>query len=224
MMILGPIAIMLIETSMARGLRVGVYSAAGVALADTTFALTAYLGGSALVAVLEPVIGIAHVLAVAVLCWLGLRLVRGGWATVAHRYETDGPCCPAVPSAPCIVDDVATTMPNPGVAARKSVALLDMPAAPTKDRFATTRAFYGLTMVNPMTILAFMSLLVASGPTAAHLGWPIGVSLASVVVHSLMALLGASVGTVVSERVRGVVTIFGGCCVIAMSIRLGVSL
>ncbi|CAN5529644.1 hypothetical protein BH10ACT3_BH10ACT3_06290 [soil metagenome] len=56
-------------------------------------------------------------------------------------------------------------------------------------------AFYGLTVVNPLTIVLFAAVVVAGGAGAGTPGWAIGVALSSLIVHSGWVLLGAALGT-----------------------------
>jgi threonine/homoserine/homoserine lactone efflux protein len=75
MAVVGPIALLLIEAGLERGVR-GAYPAAlGVTAADSTFALGAALVGVAAVEVLEPVRSWLALAAVVVLVVLAARLV-----------------------------------------------------------------------------------------------------------------------------------------------------
>jgi hypothetical protein len=49
-----------------------------------------------------------------------------------------------------------------------------------------------LTMMNPLTIVAFTSLVVATGERASNLGWPLGLATASVLVHGSLVALGST--------------------------------
>jgi threonine/homoserine/homoserine lactone efflux protein len=49
-----------------------------------------------------------------------------------------------------------------------------------------------LTLMNPLTIVAFTSLVVATGDRASNLGWPLGIMSASVLVHLGLVTLGSA--------------------------------
>jgi hypothetical protein len=51
----------------------------------------------------------------------------------------------------------------------------------------------GLTLMNPLTIVAFTSLVVATGERASNVGWPLGIAAASLGVHVVLVVLGSSV-------------------------------
>jgi hypothetical protein len=44
-------------------------------------------------------------------------------------------------------------------------------------------AFYGLTIINPLTLVLFVSLVVAGGPAVGTIGWALGMALASLTAH-----------------------------------------
>lgn len=50
----------------------------------------------------------------------------------------------------------------------------------------------GLTLMNPLTIVAFTSLVVATGERGSNVGWPLGIATASLVVHASLVGLGSS--------------------------------
>jgi len=67
-------------------------------------------------------------------------------------------------------------------------------------------AFYGLTLVNPLTVVLFAAVVVAGGSGAGTPGWVVGMALASLVVHGgwvlVGAALGATIGPLATARLR----------------------
>lgn len=84
----GAIAVLIVETAMRRGFRVGAGAGLGAATADGIFAALAAIGGLALAGLIEPVERPLRLLGVGVLVGIGLRgliglVPRGGAAAVA---------------------------------------------------------------------------------------------------------------------------------------------
>ena len=76
-------------------------------------------------------------------------------------------------------------------------------------------AFYGLTMVNPLTLVLFASVVVAGGTGVGTAGWAAGMALASLLAHGGFVVLGGAVrttlGPVASARLRlGAAVFMGG--------------
>ena len=59
-------------------------------------------------------------------------------------------------------------------------------------------AFYGLTMVNPVTIVLFASVVVAGTAGVGTPGWAVGMFLASLIAHGGFVLLGGVLGSTLS--------------------------
>ena len=51
---------------------------------------------------------------------------------------------------------------------------------------------FALTLMNPMTIVAFTTLVLATGERASNVGWPLGIAAASATVHLLLVGFGSS--------------------------------
>lgn len=198
MMVIGPIAVLLWETGLERGLRGAWPAAIGVATADATFALTACLGGVALSRALAPFSAGMRVVAAAVLVVVAARLVRD-----ARRELTD----------------VGTGRVEPSLATvdrtRGSVGVLTrLPDAPR-----LTARFWLLTICNPLTIGLFASLVVAAGPAAGNLGWPAGIATASILAHSGYVIVGAAMGSGLSDRHAALMRLAGGVALAALALR-----
>jgi len=72
--------------------------------------------------------------------------------------------------------------------------------------------FYGLTLVNPLTLVLFASVVVAGGTGVGTAGWAVGMAVASLVAHGSFVvaggLLGSALGPVASARLRLAAAVF----------------
>jgi threonine/homoserine/homoserine lactone efflux protein len=87
----------------------------------------------------------------------------------------------------------------------------------------TISRFFGLTMANPASILAFVSLVLAGGVSGVSIGWPIGILIASVMVHSAFVLVGAGVGSRLDERGVKAIRLLGAGAVLLLALRFALS-
>jgi threonine/homoserine/homoserine lactone efflux protein len=71
--------------------------------------------------------------------------------------------------------------------------LASHPDRPAHDGIQLWARLAALTLMNPLTIVAFTSLVVATGERASNVGWPLGIAVASLGVHLLLVVLGSSV-------------------------------
>lgn len=78
----------------------------------------------------------------------------------------------------------------------------------------------GLTLMNPLTIAAFTSLVVATGSRAAAVGWPIGIATASLAVHGGLVLVGASLRRALSPVGTSFVRVGGSVLVAGLAANL----
>jgi threonine/homoserine/homoserine lactone efflux protein len=124
----------------------------------------------------------------------------------------------AVPDGAVTVLDRSVTAPDgPVTAPDGPVTAPDGPVTATQDEVASIpfghlgglrlgAAFYGLTLVNPLTVVLFAAVVVAGGDTVGTPGWAIGMALASLLVHAGWVLvggaLGATIGPVATARLR----------------------
>lgn len=94
------------------------------------------------------------------------------------------------------------------------------PAEPSTDRTSTDRtstfghldgvrlagAFYGLTLVNPLTLVLFGSVVIAGGAGVGTGGWVIGMALASLLAHGAFVvgggLLSSALTPIAAARLR----------------------
>lgn len=196
MIAVGPISLLLLDQGLERGPLVAAPAALGVAAADLTFATGAAVAGASITALLAPMTGWLTVAAVALLAWLAVDLAR---SAVADLQD----CRPVAVSV-----GAGTASPSPLGQLRG-------------HRLAG--AFYGLTIVNPLTIVLFASIVIAGGPGVGTAGWAVGMALASLVAHAAFVVvggvLGARLGPSATARLRlGAAVLMG-----ALAVHLGLS-
>lgn len=191
MIAVGPISVLLLDQGLERGIRVAAPAALGVATADLTFSVAAAGGGATLSALLAPVEGWLTLGAVAVLAWLAIGMGRSAVAELrsvapAGLVASERPARelavvggPATPGEADLVDDEASS----------TVAFAHLRGL----RLAA--AFFGLTMVNPLTIVLFASVVIAGGTGVGSAGWALGMALASLVAHGSFVVAGGALGT-----------------------------
>ncbi|MFN8050259.1 MAG: LysE family transporter [Acidimicrobiales bacterium] len=165
MIAVGPIAVLLVELGIERGLRRAWPAALGVASADLTFATIAAVSGATLQHALQPYAAAMQIAAAAVLLTLAAVMMRRAVAEIrAYRIDRVASTTPATPATP------ATPQKRARLAAR----------------------MMGLTLANPLTIVAFTSLVVATGERASNVGWPLGIAAASALVHVGLVATGSA--------------------------------
>lgn len=193
MIAVGPVSVLLIETGISRGWRPSWPGAIGVAGADLTYATIAAASGAALQRALHPYATAMRWIAASALAVLAFTMLRRAVADLRARH----PHGSVEPSTP----DVAVGGPGLAVAAR----------------------FYGLTIVNPLTVAAFTTLVLATGGRASHVGWPIGVATASVAVHLPMVAAGAGLRRALPPLGPAWCRLVGGVFVVGLAANLAVT-
>jgi len=153
----GPIALLIVNYGVRRGLASAARSAFGAGLADFSYALIAFVAGDLLVARIEAHRTLFELTAACVLVGFGAYMLSGALRTRGgmHAVELSG----------------------------------------TGNEFATT---YVLTMLNPLTIVAFAGFagqLPLAGSTLRAVVLALAVFLGSVVVQLFLALTGAQLGS-----------------------------
>jgi len=169
MISVGPIAVLLVEVGVERGLRLAIPAALGVAAADLTFGTIAAFSGKRLQEALHPYAVTMQWVAAGLLFVLAAIMFRRAVVEI-RRYSlhTRGLLSPtAVPPA----------------------APRGLPATPV----ALAATMCGLTIMNPLTIVAFTSLVVATGARASAVGWPVGIAAASLFVHLSLVGIGSAI-------------------------------
>jgi threonine/homoserine/homoserine lactone efflux protein len=196
MIAVGPISLLLLDQGLERGPLVAAPAALGVAAADLTFATGAALAGASITALLAPMTGWLTLAALALLAWLAVNLARSAVADLRSPRRAAAPVG-AVAASPSPLGQLR----GPRLAG----------------------AFYGLTMVNPLTIVLFASIVIAGGPGVGTAGWAIGMALASLVAHAAFVVvggvLGARLGPSATARLRlGAAVLMG-----ALAVHLGLA-
>lgn len=162
MLTLGPISIMLINQGMNSGSRSGLPAALGVASADLTYSTLAAVAGSVLVAVLGPVSGFLQLLGAAVVAALAVKIGIGAYNQMKAARSGEA-----------------------GEMFKSRNGLGDLRG----PKLAGT--YYGLTIINPMTIILLSAVVVAGGRGFGTPGWVIGMTLASLLAHTGYVLFGS---------------------------------
>jgi threonine/homoserine/homoserine lactone efflux protein len=182
MIMVGPIAVLLVEAGLGHGFRRAWPAGVGVAAADLTFATGAALGGAALVHAVDGWAPTLRLVAVVVLAAVGAHLLV---RALRHR----GP------------DEV------------------EAGDTPRVHRRLAPR-FYALTLANPLTIIAFTSLVLAGGADRDPSSWALGIASASLLVHVSLVALGSGLGSVLGDRLQRGLRIVGGVAVVGMSMAM----
>jgi len=192
MIMVGPIAVLLVETGLGHGFRRAWPAGVGVAAADLTFAMGAAIGGAALIHALDGWAPTLRATAVIVLAAVGCHLlVRAVRRPAAAADVTSG-------RAVATATDTTTRRDGRRLAPR----------------------FYALTLANPLTIVAFTSLVLAGGAAREPRSWALGIAAASLLVHLSLVAIGSGLGSVLGERMQRGLRIAGGLAVIGMSIGM----
>lgn len=197
MIAVGPISVLLIERGIAHGGRRTWPAAVGVASADLTYATIAAASGAALQRALHPYATTMRWTAAAALATLATTML---WRAV-HELRTH-----ARRASVEVVGDVDGPR-VPGGAAGVGLAV----------------KFYSLTIVNPLTVAAFTTLVLATGGRASHAGWPLGIATASLVVHLVMVAAGAALRTALPASGPAWCRLAGGVLVAGLATNLVLS-
>jgi len=224
MLDVGPIAILLVDQGLERGSRSAFPAALGVASADLSFSAIAAVGGTSITVFLTPITPVLSMAAVALLLFLAVRLFRTSTAELRVRRAVPAASAPGGVVEPCLAglgDSSSFTAEYPALSADHtghavraadvtgsvntvgtgSTALLDPEPATADIPFGHLSgarlgaAFFGLTVVNPLTVVLFAAVVVAGGAGAGTPGWAVGMGLSSLVVHGGWVLLGGALGS-----------------------------
>lgn len=208
MIAVGPISVLLLDQGLERGSRAAAPAALGVATADLTLSSAAAGGGALLSRALAPVQRPMLLVAVGVLAWLALDMARGALRELRFARAAELGAAAAL---------VAAAAPSGGpaepadVVERCRAADTDGPAGPAvafahQHGLPLAATFFGLTLVNPLTLVLFAGVVVAGGQGVGSAGWVIGMALTSLVAHGgfvvLGGVLGTTLGAVATARLR----------------------
>ncbi len=209
MIVVGPVALLLIEQGMTKGVRAGAPAAFGVSAVDLVFASAAAMAGAAAASVLAPVEPLMRIAGIGVLGVLAWRLWRDAAADLA-RKGTPAESAQAEP---------------PGARARVagergSVSMKggDLPTeAALRGQLSMAGRFFVVTAVNPITIVVFTSIVLSGAEGVGTPGWVLGMVMASMSVSFLFLALGQGLGAVLSERATIRLRMAGAVLIVAMA-------
>ena len=168
---IGPIALLIVQTAMSRGLRAGAFAGLGAGLADLTYGLVAFFAGHALTPTLEAHAGAIRAAASGVLVAFGLWMVYG-----ALRRPNGA---------------VAAGDPDDGAPSRA-------PAAGSP--LFTTYALTIVNPMTVIAFLGFAPQLPLAGSAWRAAAYAFCLFAGSVCVQLLLALGGAGLGRLVKDR------------------------
>jgi threonine/homoserine/homoserine lactone efflux protein len=198
----GPIALLLIELGLERGVRGGYPAALGVAAGDTAFAVVAAVAGTALSALLSPVETWLRGVAGLVLVGVAVHLALTG-----RRHATPG-------------DGAAGQGPTGPTGPTGATAVVEAPAARGVARTRLAGGFLGLTIVNPLTIVVYAGIVVSGGAGVGTLGWVLGMALASLAVHGGFVGLGHVLGATVPGGAVAGLRLAGAAFLVLLAVHL----
>ena len=194
----GPIAVLIFETGLRRGLETGLAAGAGAASADLFYATLAGLVGGALAAAIAPVIVPARIVGAALLVFVAARLLLGATTLARHR---------AMGSEEAALASAET----------------EVARAPGRSRFRTYLLFLGLTIVNPATFLYFGALMLGLSAATSGEGrvlFVVGAFGASLSWQSLLAVAGALLHGRLPDRLQAATRALGSVIILGFAARL----
>lgn len=198
MVVVGPIAVLLMESGLEKGLR-GAYPAAlGVTAADLCFSVMAAATGMAAVEALAPVQEWLSLGAVVLLVLVAVRL-----AGAAVRDLGPGRVV-AVPGGA----GVGSTDREAGRPSIDSRAL------------ALAGSFFGITALNPVTVAVFAAIVLSGAGGVGTPGWVVGMVLASLVVNLGFVAVGQVLGALLGRESVARLKLVAAALIVAMALHL----
>ncbi len=176
MLVVGPISVLLVEVGVRHRTK-AVVAAAGVSTADFALGAVAWTGGTALARQLTSIDSLLTAVGVAGLLALAIAMARHG---LAERRELVG----ALPGGGTLAGAPPRRDGDDGLAPRLFLK------------------FFGMTLVNPLTVLAMVAMVVAGGAQGSSFAWVGGVGTSSFVAHGTWAMVGAGLGATIRPSVR----------------------
>ena len=203
MITVGPIALMLVHAGVLRGFVAAWPAAIGVAAADLTWAVACAFGGSQLQRVLGPVSSALPSVAFVVLIAMAGVMLDRSLGAIRVAAATEGNV------------GVSTTALQPLALGRDGD-----PSVHHRSGLRLVASMFMLTVMNPLTIVAFTSVAVAMGRSATAPGWPVGIAVASLVVHGTLVAVGARIRHSLSPRGTSWLQLAGAVALAAMATNL----
>ncbi len=195
----GAIAILIVETGLRRGFRLGAAAGAGAATVDGLYALVAAAFGTALAAILAPLETPLRVLAVIVLVAIAGRGLLG-------LRAMSGPG------------------PGNGVQVPPDVEAAERGGSAVR----TYGVFVAITLLNPVTVTYFAALILGLGSTGAgpaeKAAFVVGAFTASLAWQTLLAAVGAFLHRRLSPHLRAGVVLLGNAIILAFALVIGAGL
>ncbi len=241
---LGPVGLLVVQTGLTRGLRVGVGAALGVAAVDGAYAVVAVTAGVAVRAVVEPRAVLVQLVGAAVLVVVGAHGLRStsrparGASVRARPARADvGPDVrpPAAPDSPAEpVRPVDPARPRESARPLEPARPLDPirtmdpihPASPRPgEPVRAALRFVGLTALNPLTALTFVTVAVTLADGLGRglaVAFVVGVAAASAAWQLTIAGLGALASHRVPARVQAGLSLGGHGLVIVLAVAMAV--
>jgi len=200
----GPIAVLIFDTGLRRGLRAAAAAGAGAASADGFYATLAGIAGAAVAWLLTPVVVPARLLGAAFLAFMAARSLAAATRPPQQTASASGP--PAADSSQTAA--AGTTPPAGG------------------DALRTYLLFLGLTIVNPMTFLYFGALMLGLSPAVGSEGrllFATGAFGASLSWQLLLASAGSLLHGHLPPRARAATRIVGAFIILWFALRLALT-
>ena len=218
MIAVGPISVLLLDQGLERGIRAGAPAVLGVATADLTLSVVASIGGSRLSALLAPVTSWLTLAAVGVLVWLAFDLGRAAAVDLRSARVATG-----------ALELVGVGGTDPDASGGSAAPDEGSPPA-TSSAFGHLSgmrlgaAFYGLTLVNPLTLVLFASLVVAGGNGIGTLGWALGMACASLLAHGAFMVAGGVLGARLSPTANGALRLIAAVFMAGLAIHFALGI
>ena len=188
----GPMALLLIDTTLRHGLRVGAAGALAMASVDATYAVVVFLAGSAVASILGTYGIWFSLIGAAILLGLGAQTI---YKALSQRRASEG----------------SSESQSGGTTATKTFV-----------KFAAATVVNPPTALYFLAITPSLVGLTGSDPVAATFAFASGVFLGSAVWQQALALSGAAIRGITTPRVRTWLSLTGGAMIIALAIVLAV--
>jgi threonine/homoserine/homoserine lactone efflux protein len=188
----GPMALLLIDTTLRHGLRVGAAGALAMASVDATYAVVVFLAGSAVAGILGTYGIWFSLIGAAILLGLGAQTI---YKALSQRRASEGS------------SQSQTEATTPGKTYLKFAAATVVNPPTALYFLAITPSLVGLT---------------GSDPVSATLAFASGVFIGSVVWQQALALTGAAIRGITTPRVRTWLSLLGGAMIIALAVVLAI--
>ncbi len=206
MIIVGPIALLLVDQGLRRGLKGGYPAAIGVAGADLVYSTLAAVAGVAAARVLTPVESWLQIGAVIVLGAMATRIALQAWRELKPTEPLAIPeLAPAVAIGPGPASDLRRSnesdmvLAHLGAADTSTDTCCTMTSETPAERLVLAAGFFGITAVNPVTIVAFATIVMSGRRGVGSPGWVIGMVAASLMVNMAFLAVGHTLGAVVDQ-------------------------